>query len=107
MLEGLRRAASAAAAAEFLQAHGHRLLTPEATAPDVLRELQAAAEVRASRCPVPFVKANSHCVCCCAPVHHFFMLMSVMHAAPGVSRPPVSTTPHDVLLQLRRCQRRR
>ena len=71
VLEGLRRAASAAAAAEFLQAHGHRLLTPEATASEVLRELQAAAEVRACRCPVLFVKAKSHCVCCCAPVHSF------------------------------------
>ncbi len=46
MLEGLRRAAAAAAAAAFLQAHGHRLLTPEDTSPEVLRQLQQAAEAR-------------------------------------------------------------
>ncbi|KAK9839835.1 hypothetical protein WJX81_005197 [Elliptochloris bilobata] len=45
VLEGLRRAAAAAAAAAFLQAHGHRLLTPEDTSPEVLQQLQAAAEV--------------------------------------------------------------
>lgn len=44
VLEGLRRAAAAATAAEFLQAHGHRLLTPDVTAPEVLRQLQHAAE---------------------------------------------------------------
>jgi hypothetical protein len=47
VLEGLRRAAAAAAAAAFLQAHGHRLLTPDDTSPEVLRQLQQAAEARA------------------------------------------------------------
>lgn len=65
LLEGLRRAASAAAAAEFLQAHGHRLLTPEATAPEVLRELQAAAEVHATCCPVaPWGNTQRVCSVC-------------------------------------------